>query len=375
MKLAVISDVCGYSWSGSEELWLQVALKALADGAEVSACLHQDLHTGKPLAAFRARGGELSSWSRCRIAKLELLRQSIRPNFSRKNLGSPDAILISAGSLPSLTCAPGLIDFLRKCDVPVVVLCQFNTDLLVMSKSGREAIGALLQQAAKVWFVSEQNHQVARRQFAMDLDQAEVVYNPLRTVFDSPLPWPVGSKCPVFACVARMETVWKGQDLLVDILSDDVWASRSWKLRFYGEGPDLERVRKWTTHLGLGNRVEFLGYVRGLVDIWQDASLMVLPSRAEGTPLAVLEAMMCGRPVVTTNVGGNSEVLEDGVTGFLAEAATPSSFGRALERAWQECNRWESMGHAGHLRASRLAKTNPSARIWTSLQDLVKLEN
>ena len=63
-------------------------------------------------------------------------------------------------------------------------------------------------------------------------------------------------------------------------------------------------------------------------------------------PLAALEAMMAGRPVVVTDVGGNSEVIKEGVSGFIAEAATLQSFSSALERAWHEKNHWMRMGQS-----------------------------
>ena len=368
MKLAVISEVAGYPWAGSEELWLEVALRALRMGGRVTACLHPDLHEGSPLERFRDGGGQLCLWRRCGIARLEPLKQRFIPEFSSRKLGDPEVILVSAGSLPSLSYVPGLLDYLARCDVPVVVLCQFNTDLLQMSQAERQAIRSLLGKAAKIWFVSEQNRQVARRQFNLGLEDAGVIYNPMRTKLDAPLPWRSGTSEIVMACVARMETVWKGQDLLVELLASDVWSQRNWRLRFYGEGPDRERLEKWTTTLGLSERVEFPGYVRDLTRIWSEADLMVLPSRAEGTPLAVLEAMMCGRPVVTTDVGGNAEVIDDGITGFLAEAATSASFGKALERAWRAKESWGSMGVAAHRRAVRLAADDPAGVLLESLR-------
>ena len=57
----------------------------------------------------------------------------------------------------------------------------------------------------------------------------------------------------------------------------------------------------------------------------------MLPSRFEGLPLALVEAMLCPRPAVVTNVAGNTEVIEDGETGFVAAAPTAGHLDEAME--------------------------------------------
>ena len=69
--------------------------------------------------------------------------------------------------------------------------------------------------------------------------------------------------------------------------------------------------------------------------------------------------MLCGRAAVVTDVGGNAEWIEDGQTGFVAEAATAKSFGRALERAWLARGEWEKMGIGARSKA--LMKFDKSA--------------
>jgi glycosyltransferase involved in cell wall biosynthesis len=89
-----------------------------------------------------------------------------------------------------------------------------------------------------------------------------------------------------------------------------------------------------------------------------------LPSRAEGLPLVVVEAMLCGRPVVTTDVAGNGEVVTDDVTGFLAKSATARSIGRALERFWDSRSRLQEIGEAGAKAIRQWAHPDP-ARVFS----------
>ena len=70
------------------------------------------------------------------------------------------------------------------------------------------------------------------------------------------------------------------------------------------------------------DQVHFRGHVANIKEVWEQNHLLVLPSRYEGLPLALVESMWCGRPAVVTEVAGNTEVCVDNVTGFVAPAPT-----------------------------------------------------
>ena len=89
-------------------------------------------------------------------------------------------------------------------------------------------------------------------------------------------------------------------------------------------------------------------------------------------PLAILEAMMCGRPVVTTDVGGNKEVLEEGETGWISEGITTNSFALALERCWAARSAWAQMGVKAHAKAVEFSGLKPSKRLLEVLESPVK---
>jgi glycosyltransferase involved in cell wall biosynthesis len=110
--------------------------------------------------------------------------------------------------------------------------------------------------------------------------------------------------------------------------------------------------------LGLPN-VHLCGHVPDVAGIWSRNHLLVLPSRYEGLPLALIEAMWCGRPAVVTDVGGNAELLADNRTGFIARAATTESFEEALERAWQRCEEWREMGLAARAEVEAQIPADP----------------
>jgi glycosyltransferase involved in cell wall biosynthesis len=130
----------------------------------------------------------------------------------------------------------------------------------------------------------------------------------------------------------------------------------------YGEGVNREALVALARRLRL-DRVRFAGQVPSIEDVWRIHHALVLSSRAEGLPLSVLEAMACGRVPVVTAAGGVGEIVEDGVTGFVAPAATVELFADALERAWEARAGWPRMGAAAARRVAGLGAEEPGARL------------
>jgi glycosyltransferase involved in cell wall biosynthesis len=108
---------------------------------------------------------------------------------------------------------------------------------------------------------------------------------------------------------------------------------------------------------GVGDRVHFLGFTDDIVSVWANHHALALPSRSEGLPLAVVEAMLCGRMCIVTDVSGNAELIENNGTGFIAKAPTPDLLDEAMERAWQRRSEWQEMG----ARAARAIRVHVSA--------------
>ena len=159
------------------------------------------------------------------------------------------------------------------------------------------------------------------------------------------------------ACVARFEVRDKGQDLLLEALADPVWRERDFRLDFYGSGPDREILEDLISFYRLGDKVKMVGFESNIRKIWNEHGLLVLPSLSEGTPISLIEAQLCARASLVTRVDGNPEWVQEGKTGFLAEAPTVYHLRLALERAWENRHRWAELGNAA--RAACLAKRDP----------------
>lgn len=117
-----------------------------------------------------------------------------------------------------------------------------------------------------------------------------------------------------------------------------------------GGGPDLESRRALADHLGLRNRVHFLGQRSDVVEILARAHIFVLSSNWEGFPRSTLEAMRAGLPVVVSDVGGSAEAVTEGVTGFVVPPGDPEVLAERLRKLTQDPALRRSMGAAGRAR-------------------------
>jgi glycosyltransferase involved in cell wall biosynthesis len=160
------------------------------------------------------------------------------------------------------------------------------------------------------------------------------------------------------ACVARLELYAKGQDLLVDVLSSEKWRQRDVQVDLYGKGPNHWILEEQIRRLGLAG-MKVRGFVDNIASIWADHHALVLPSRQEGLPLALVEAFLCGRPAVVTRVGGNAELVEEGASGFVAPAPTAKLLDAALERLWENRARLPDMGVRARETVARLIPPKP----------------
>jgi len=103
-------------------------------------------------------------------------------------------------------------------------------------------------------------------------------------------------------------------------------------LLLVGQGSLMEEVKKIASELNLEDKVQFLGVRRDVPDLMNAADAYVMSSAWEGMPMVLLEAGACGLPVVATDVGGNSEVVLNGKTGFIVPPRNPETLAQAMEK-------------------------------------------
>jgi len=99
-----------------------------------------------------------------------------------------------------------------------------------------------------------------------------------------------------------------------------------------GDGEERPRLEGLAGRLGLGERIHFLGWRADLETILKELDVVICASRNEGTPVALIEAMAAGVPVLSTDVGGVADLVAHGETGWLVPPSDPPSMARAIRQ-------------------------------------------
>ena len=142
-------------------------------------------------------------------------------------------------------------------------------------------------------------------------------------------------------------------------------------LHFAGDGESRDALRRLAAELGVESRVTWHGHVEDPCTILERVPIVVLCSRSEGLPHAVLEAMAAGRAVVATAVGGNAELIRSGSEGLLVPVGDPAALADALARLIRDPAMALAFGRAARARvAERFSETRMVERFTRFYEEL-----
>jgi glycosyltransferase involved in cell wall biosynthesis len=134
-----------------------------------------------------------------------------------------------------------------------------------------------------------------------------------------------------------------------------------------GDGGNRPELEAYAAKLGIASNVLFTGFRTDLPDLLCEAEISVLPSLSEGLSNSLLEAMSAGVPVIATDVGGNPEIVEDGVSGLLVPVRDSAALAGAMIRMFADPELRKGMGAAGRR---RIASTFSMERSLESVESL-----
>ncbi|RNL52535.1 glycosyltransferase family 4 protein [Pedobacter jejuensis] len=388
MQKIVIVSTCIDDWGGSEELWgrsipfFQKAGFKITVVKSVMNKEHPQLRklsdSGVHLAEFdreQTRGKKAIKLLR-KFAKEIAVALKFTP-YQGKDLKSfrtllnketPDLVIISQGiNFDGLNLAEQCL-FLK---IPYVIISQKAVDFYWPQKNDRHGMLKTLLNAKKTFFVSKHNLRLTEEQFGHRLPNAEVIFNPVK-LSGNIIPYPESNTVFKFVCLGRLFLLDKGQDIIIRILSEQKWKERSVQVSFIGKGDDDDALKDLAKLLEVTN-VEFKGQIDDVEAMWEDYHALLLPSRCEGLPLSMVEAMSAGRPVIISDAGGNTELVEEGVTGFIG-FPNEKSFGDAMERAWNTKDNWEQIGKNAANQIASAVPTNPEYDFAVSMFEILNYD-
>lgn len=176
------------------------------------------------------------------------------------------------------------------------------------------------------------------------------IYNGIPDVADSLRATHVVAEPAKIVMTARFERQ-KDHETLVSALA--TLRDLPWRLELIGDGPGRAAVEARVCSLGLSERVIFFGRRDDVPHILSRASIFVLASLWEGFPISILEAMRAGLPVVASNVGGVSEAVVDGETGWTVPAGQAAPLAESVRKLIVDAAARRDMGRAGRVRFER----------------------
>ena len=372
-KFLFIASSEGAKWGGSELLWSSAAEKLAKRGMEVRVSVRD---WGSPIPQvehLRSAGCQIlyqrtPSFLYRFGRKVFPLHEYTRKHVRSAGVGVDLVVVSQGGNTDGLHWMEGA----RAAAYKYAVISQCAAEAWWPDDDIAERLAASSEGAARSYFVSQANLDLSRRQFATPLQNARVIRNPFNVRYDASPAWPTTAPDELsLACVGRLDVVAKGQDLLLQVLNLPHWRERMVRVSLIGKGVNDRLLRCTAEELKLAS-VHFAGFLNDIEEVWSTHHALVLPSRFEGMPLAVVEAMLCGRPCIVTDVGGSRELIRDGINGFLAKAPTVELLDEAMNRAWGARRQIKEIGSIAATDVRQWVSEDPSEDFVRDLLSLVE---
>lgn len=377
MRVAFVSLMSGSQWGGSEALWHTAALYALQKGDHVFVSVYgwgsvhpkiKQLQDAGAIIFFRKRYNPSAGY----FEKLKRFFSHRMPTANKDYQAifnfNPSAVFISQGDSFDLAIHHlPLYHLLINNKISYSFVCHSHMQYgFIPPQSIYPGAVNIFENAKNVFFVSKRQWHLTERRLIKKLPNAKFTWNPLSfPIGAEPLRWPV-TRVMQMAIVGNLDDM-KGHDTAFEALASQEWKSRDWHLNIYGKGEGFTYLKDLAVYFNITEKITFHGQVADIREAWITNHILLIPSSGEGLPISLVEAMVCGRPAVVTDVGGNAEVIEEGISGFIAASPTVCAFTNALEKAWENKIHWQQMGEVAFKTVTKILDADPHKKIYDLL--------
>jgi glycosyltransferase involved in cell wall biosynthesis len=197
--------------------------------------------------------------------------------------------------------------------------------------------------------------------------EARVIYAGVSAHQESAQRRPSGSEI-IIGTAARLVEL-KGIEYLLGAAAALRSSYPSMRIEIAGSGPDRERLENAVALAGLAQDVRFLGWIDEISTPLSRWDIFAMPSFEEGFPIAALDAMAAGLPIVATSVGGVPELVQDGITGWLVPPRDVESLASKLRLLMDDERMRIRMGLAGNQRVRQHFSTEQMVASFAHLYD------
>lgn len=199
----------------------------------------------------------------------------------------------------------------------------------------------------------------------------EVVYNPLTY----PVVRHTGDRRKTVLCAGRIDS-WevKGFDRMIDIWSRIAPRYPDWKLQIAGSGKQikLHELKAMAKQAGVEKQIEFLGQIYDMPSLYSVTSIFALPSRVEGFPMVLMEAMSQGCVCCTFEMGGAVHEMISSTSGSIIKDGDITEFEKQLQSLINQYPNYESLRGSGYSDASRFSCKDFYAQWDKIIQEVIK---
>jgi len=205
-----------------------------------------------------------------------------------------------------------------------------------------------LRWSSKLIAISKKQMEVWKKEMHwLPKSKMKIVYNGVDLKRFYPTPFPNLEKIR-FGIIAQLTPV-KGHTTLMDAAYRLKERGYNFELRIVGDGPLRKELEDYSEQRQLKEIVKFTGHIERVEEMLREIHVVVLPSAREGIPVSLLEAMACGRPVIASHVGGCSEVVHNGLNGFLIPRSDVEALIAAMLKFLDNPSLVEEMGKQSAL--------------------------
>lgn len=178
----------------------------------------------------------------------------------------------------------------------------------------------------------------------------------------------IDPKCSIVGVPARLVEA-KGHVYLLQAMPEIIRCCPDVKVLIVGDGSESESLKSISRQLNLENHIIFTGHINEIYEVMAGFDILVLPSIADTAPLALIEGMGLGKPVVASAVGGISNIVENNITGLLVPPKEPHLLAEAVIKLLENKEMALQFGMAGRERARKLFDINEMTNKVVALLD------